>query len=444
MSKHTKLIVATLAAMAMATPALAVTADISGFLQVRGIAFDNLDGRDETDDNARGVDQRLRLFSNVALNENVKAVFGIEVDSVWGDTARNSADKEVGAVGADPKGEIEIKHLYLDFNIPEISTNVKAGSQYFKLGGGLIIGEDAAGAAVRIACPVVKGNNIGLYWIKVVEGNEEDDDVDVDYYQVNYDLKLLDWSFTPYVGYLDGDDETAASISNSNTNFRTGGGETYQYYVGLDLAGKLGPVALAGTLLWNNGKLEGEGNDALGFIAKGAYKLFATTLTLEVARYGDDDTASGEMVHIRGYNNFSEILTGGFFDGRGTIGANATVVTGATEGPYYMNYQYAKLGVEQKINERTTVSGYYIYAEQAADTAKHDAITFGHEIDAYLDYTIVEGLVATLGGGYLLADDDFGATTGTKTDGNRGGSTEDAAFGGDDAWKAGFGLTYKF
>ncbi|NIQ96076.1 MAG: hypothetical protein GWN87_19150, partial [Desulfuromonadales bacterium] len=47
-----------------------------------------------------------------------------------------------------------------------------------------------------------------------------------------------------------------------------------------------------------------------------------------------------------------------------------------------------------------------------------------HEVDAYYDYTIDKGLTFTVGGGYLFADDEFGA--------------------GDDAWKAGTALTAKF
>ena len=118
--------VALLASTAIAAPAFAVTGDVSGFLHVRGVAADNMDGRDKgtnipgfnPDDNTRAVDSRLRLFTTAALNENVKAVFTVEVDYMWGDTG-------VGKLGADQKGEIEIANLYLDFNISEANTNVK-------------------------------------------------------------------------------------------------------------------------------------------------------------------------------------------------------------------------------------------------------------------------------------------------------------------------------
>jgi hypothetical protein len=83
-----------------------------------------------------------------------------------------------------------------------------------------------------------------------------------------------------------------------------------------------------------------------------------------------------------------------------------------------------KVGAEQKITDATKVSAFYIFAEQAEDTTTSKAITYGHEIDAYLDHTIVKGLTFTVGGGYLIADNDFGD--------------------GDDAWKAGTALTYAF
>lgn len=50
--------------------------------------------------------------------------------------------------------------------------------------------------------------------------------------------------------------------------------------------------------------------------------------------------------------------------------------------------------------------------------------TYGYEIVAYLDYVVTGGLNLTLGGGYLLADKDLGA--------------------GDDAWRVGYVLNFKF
>jgi hypothetical protein len=459
-SRLTKIMVALLASTAIAAPAFAITGDVSGFLHVRGVAADNMDGRDKgdsttfirtdrngtpildskgnlitdtlnRDDNTRAVDSRLRLFTTAALNENVKAVFTVEVDYVWGDAG-------TGRVGADyATNNIEIANLYLDFNIPEANTNVKAGTHYYKLGGGLILGEHASGVSVRKA--FTDNVNLGLYWVKMVEGLDENDDEDVDYYQAQLDMKAGGMTISPFVGYLDADDS---------------GLDEEQYYYGLELSGKANALNYGMTAFYNDGRINGENNDAFAFLANADYTIGDTKLVFAAGRYGDSDTASGEMVAVRGYHNFSEILTGGYFDVRSagagtdqTVAGGADKINGYTGGndSYYMNFQYAKVGVEQKLHEKGKMRVYYIYAEEAADNNTRLAsalatrggqkrITFGHEIDAYYDYTVVPGLVMTVGGGYLLADDDFGF----------GYDDTGKEIGGDDAWKAGLGLAYKF
>lgn len=433
MSRLTKIMVALLASTAIAAPAFALTGDVSGFLHVRGVAADNMDGRDKKDglydDNTRAVDSRLRLFTTAALNENIKAVFTVEVDYVWGDTG-------VGKVGADQKSEIEIANLYLDFNIPEANTNVKAGTHYFKLGGGLILGEHSSGVSIRKAFS--EEVNLGLYWVKVVEGAARDDDADIDYYQAQLDMKAGGMTISPFVGYYDADDGVF-------------GGQTEQYYYGLELKGKAQALNYGMTAFYNDGSTAGGNNDALALLAEADYTVGDTKLVFAAGRYGDSDSANGELVNVAGYHNFSEILTGGFFDVRSTGGGVDTSVTGPGVGrvttgnnSYYMNYLYGKIGVEQKLHEKGKLRAYYIYAEEAADNharAGLKRITFGHEIDAYYDYTVVPGLVMTVGGGYLFANDDYGMSSYNATTKTH---TVDKTLGGDDAWKAGLGLAYKF
>jgi hypothetical protein len=448
-SRLTKIMVALLASTAIAAPAFAITGDVSGFLHVRGVAADNMDGRDKdssldrfdpvtgakiytTDDNTRAVDSRLRLFTTAALNENVKAVFTVEVDYVWGDNDNDPGTASVGRVGSDTKGQIEIANLYLDFNIPEANTNVKAGTHYYKLGGGLILGEHASGVSIRKAFS--DSANLGLYWVKVVEGLDENDEEDIDYYQAQLDMKAGDMTITPFVGYLDSDDD---------------GFKTEQYYYGLELKGKASALDYSAVAFYNDGRQfsaitnNQANNDAFAFLANAGYTIGDTKLIVEAGRYGDSDTANGEMMTVAGYNNFSEILTGGYFDVRTTEGSagvdttvtrhnNASGRVSTGNNSYYMNYIYGKLGVEQKLHEKGKLRAYYIYAEQAADNGTTNSrLTFGHELDAYYDYTVVPGLVMTVGGGYLLADDDYGIDATKK-------------LGGDDAWKAGLGLAYKF
>ena len=448
MSRLTKIMVALLASTAIAAPAFAVTGDVSGFLHVRGVAADNMDGRDKdsslnrfdangnkiytTDDNTRAVDSRLRLFTTAALNENVKAVFAVEVDYVWGDNG-------TGRVGADySDNNIEIANLYLDFNIPEANTNVKAGTHYYKLGGGLILGEHASGVSIRKAFS--DEMNLGLYWVKMVEGVDENDDEDVDYYQAQLDMKLGGMTISPFVGYLDSDDNGPAGAAPA---FTVAFGE--QYYYGLEIKGKAEALNYGMTAFYNDGEMADENNDAFAILVDADYTIGDTKLIFAAGRYGDSDMANGKMASVRGYHNFAEVITGGYFDQRSTGAGYAQTASGSTNSAYDMNFLYGKIGVEQKMHEKGKLRAYYIYAEEAADNRTTNAVevlrrggqkrmTFGHELDLYYDYTVVPGLVATLGGGYLLADDDFGY--GIDANGKE--------VGGDDAWKAGLGLAYKF
>lgn len=434
MSKFSKILVALLASSFIAAPAFAITADFTGFLQTRGIAYDNMDGNDDIDDNARGVDSRFRLWTNTALNENVKAVFAIEVDYTWGSINDNAiGGAGIGRIGADQKGEIEIKQIYLDFNLPSANTNLKVGTQYSVLGNGFILaGDDFTGVSARYT--PTKGHSFLFTWVKSIEGatgaagtGKFDDSTDADYYQLQYDVDVAGWRISPLFGYYDLKENDKA------------------LFYGASASGKAGPVALAATLIGNDWEVGTEDGSGIAAMVNAKYSLNATTFSAELGYMGDKDNTTnattsyatggrGTFFSVRAYHQISEIITGGRFDGRGTVGSNQTVTAGATAAPYEPNWQYVKLGAEHKCNDRTKVSAFYIYAEQAEDPSSTvDAITYGHEIDAYLDYTIHKGLTFTVGGGYLFADNDFGDNQATAV-----------KEGGDDAWKIGTALTYTF
>jgi hypothetical protein len=151
---------------------------------------------------------------------------------------------------------------------------------------------------------------------------------------------------------------------------------------------------------------------------------------------GDEDATNGEFIDVDGFQNWSELLTGGEFGSMGGAGygyldgkGTAYPLTTSPPGYYYSNYMYVKLDAGTRLfNEKSGIRVAYIYAQEAADSPNgDDAMTFGHEIDAYFDYTITKGLKWTTGGGYLLADDDMAASG-------------DA----DNMWKLGTKLTYVF
>lgn len=439
MKKQMKWLLAALALAALATPAFAINADMTGLLNVNGIALNNLDGNDNRQDHTRAAEQRFRLFTSVAANENVKAVLGLEVDSIWGSF---DGSKEVGAVGADAKSQLEIKHLYLDFKIPALGATVKAGTQPFNFGRGLIINDDAAGLAITLPCPVMPDNKLDLVWVKTSEGspggnilddpatplvNEERiaDSDEGDFFGAKYSLKVAGIAIAPYVGLYKND-----AVSRSTFN----DGVDAMFY-GVDVDGKAGPFGYAATAIYNNWSNGATDGDSVSLYGKGTFAVAATTLSLEAGRYGDEENNGGNSMSLQQSNangpanNISEIVTGGRYTTNSSMTAN---IGGATT-LYSTNFLYAKIGAEQKLTDSIKVSAYIAHIEQAEDAnATVDAITYGQEIDTYFDYTIVPGLNLNLMAAYLLADNDFGRNQTTMQG------------GGDDAYKLATGLSYKF
>jgi len=413
MKKQMKWLLAALAIAALATPAFAVTADMTGTLAVRGLAVNNLDGDDSKQDHGKFVDQRFRLFTSVAANENVKAVLGLEVDNVWGTTAADGTG--IGAMGADTKGQLEVKHLYLDFKIPALGATVRAGTQPFNFGRGLVINDDAAGLLVTIPCPAVPDNVLQFSWIKTSEMTAADGDDDGDFYGAKYSMKLGGIGIAPYAGYY------TAGVGAMTTD------QTDAAFFGVDVDGKTGPFGYALTAIYNNWNDATTDGSSISLYGKGTMAMGPTTLSLEAGRYGDDENARGNAMSLkqRGttgpINNISEIITGGRYT---TNNGGYTVNHGGPTTLYDTNFLYVKVGAAQKLSDSMKVSGSLAHIQQAEDVGAVDAITYGQEITGYFDYTIVPGLGLNVMGSYLLADNDFGA--------------------GDDAYKLGTSLNYKF
>ncbi|MDZ4184803.1 MAG: hypothetical protein U1D97_07480 [Desulfuromonadales bacterium] len=405
MKKQMKWLLAALALAALATPAFAVTADMTGTLAVRGIMNNNFDATDASaganQDHRRFVDQRFRLFTSVAANENVKAVLGLEVDNVWGRTAV-STTKDLGGMGTDDATKLEIKHLYLDFKIPTLGATVRAGSQPFNFGRGMIVNDDAAGLLVTLPCPALPDNKLELSWIKTSEGNTvETADDEGNFYGAKYSMKLAGIGIAPYAGYYTNE---AAAISAFNQGVDAA-------FFGVDVDGKAGPFGYAATAIYNNWSNGAADGSSVSLYGKGTMAMGPTTLSLEAGRMGDDDNQGGNSMNLAQNAatgpvvNVSEITTGGMYTsnsaGQANIGGAGTL--------YLTNWLYAKVGVVQKVTDKMTVSGYLAHIEQAEDSAPGvDAITIGQELDLYFDYTIVPGLTFNAMGAYLLADNDFG------------------------------------
>jgi hypothetical protein len=98
----------------------------------------------------RHVAERYRFFLQYGDPKTVRAVIGFEADSQdWGE-ARTSGTVTGGKMGAYTSDtvQLEIKHAYLDFMVPNTPVKVTAGIQPFVYGGRLLINNDGAGVTV--------------------------------------------------------------------------------------------------------------------------------------------------------------------------------------------------------------------------------------------------------------------------------------------------------
>ncbi len=132
---------------------------VRGNIDVYGMWSANL--YDYDSDNADGdnytTNQRMRAYFDYVANENLKAVLGLELDNDWGDGT--AADW-----GTDGKGNIEVKHAYLDFTFPDTTVNVQAGLQYVALPsvfGNPVFDDDAAAITVSAAINDMFGVAVG-------------------------------------------------------------------------------------------------------------------------------------------------------------------------------------------------------------------------------------------------------------------------------------------
>jgi len=181
---------------------------VRGHLDVYGMWSANLNDfdSDRADGDNYMTTQRMRTYFDYVANENLKAVLGLEIDNVWGD---NDANGNVGGDwGTDGKGNIEVKHAYLDFTLPDTTVNIQAGLQYIALPGVFgnpIFDDDAAGITVSAQINDMFGVAVGYtrgvdedYNTQSAAGADKDD---VDMAFIAAPVTLDGFSVAPYFAY---------------------------------------------------------------------------------------------------------------------------------------------------------------------------------------------------------------------------------------------------
>ncbi|UTF49161.1 outer membrane homotrimeric porin [Desulfomicrobium sp. ZS1] len=206
----------------MVTSASATELKVRGNIDVYGMWSANL--KDFDSDKADGdnytTNQRMRTYFDYVASENLKAVLGLEIDNDWG--ADSASDW-----GTDGKGNIEVKHAYLDFNFPDTQVNVKAGLQYVALPsifGNPVFEDDAA--AIVVSAPVNDMFAVAVGYTRGIDGStsfsagEGEDKDDKDMAFIAAPVTLDGFSIAPYFGYAwigENVDNTAAYWTINST-----------------------------------------------------------------------------------------------------------------------------------------------------------------------------------------------------------------------------------
>lgn len=442
-------LVALLAAMlfGIASSASATELKVKGNLDVYGMWSANLadHNSDYSDTDNYFTTQRMRTYFTYIANENLKAVLGLEMDQIWGQGGG-------GDWGTDGKGNIEIKHAYMDFNFPDTKINVKAGLQYVALPsvfGNPIFDDDAAALVVsapinemfgvtvgytRGADKATDVNNDPLYDAGPTDSNESDD---MDMAFIAAPITLDGFEVTPYFGYA-WIGEDVSFTGQQGVSSAVGGAlideDATVWVVGANAALTMfDPLTFAADLIYGKGETDDvETSGWYGALAA-SYKLDFMTATL-FGTYstglnddGDDEQdlmptlaeGWGLTPYIGGVRAFSTTWDSFATDALG-VGSDGT-------GLWTVGVVLDKISFVENLSHKLIVA--YAKGTGDEDTSFFTEEDSGFEVYLVNKYMIYENLAAINELGYFKGDSEV---------------ADDADYELDASYFATVGFSYKF
>lgn len=447
----------------------------SGFVRVRSAWYVNSIGApdasaDNWDDTSAWMDTRYRLKFTAKANDYASGVIYLEGDSTrWGEReapryyanfgaagtgsfttsgGRNAA----GQWGAD-RAAVEVKQFYIDFKVPGTEaapTKVQAGIIGLNYRGHVCTYTDGPGVRVDTKVGPVK---IQLNWGKPEEGQDHMSD-DADVYAARVVL-AEGLPVRPGVYFM------YYNINNYPLNSATATltfptvTETYPaltaeadfYWIGFQLDGKVGPVALKGDFVYVDGDVEskvpgGQDSDYSGwalyfdgsvpidmFTVGGAF-MYATgndvTDTTKAAPasldfdgyvvppYSEErwmfnegivfwPSTVNDGVHVKGQWSTSGVSPGAI---GGTWMAK---LYGSVKPLEWLKVTAYGMYIGDTVDDGNIIGNARDYAER---TGLEDESGIGIEIGAICDFYIYKNLTYSVGAGYLLAGDALDSYTG--------------------------------
>ena len=444
------LLVAVLA-VAFALPAMAdmtpTNLKVSGFYRSKAW-LSNFFGKsslptDNTDATSAFVEQRFRLKFDLG-SENVKAVWFIESDMNWGDSAGSAAPGAAarnvgGALGGD-KVQTETKNVYVWFKVPDTSLDFTVGlqSQSDVYAGLIYGGADMAGIFTTGKYEPVTWK---LGFAKLYENATQRSD--------DMTLYVAETKFVPakdvFLGlnfyFLQHDaNKVAGNLPGIPAAFSGIGPFSARVYMpGVTASFKLGPATISGFGQYQFGTIEevGTGVDAdisaylldlRADLNLGPGKFFFEGLYLSGGDLSGDEyeapiTLATNEASPGGNSAYSRTNMHILMSSPDTIGVSQCLIgcsggiAGSDPGNRGRGMWHVAAGYSQKLSAKLKgeVNAGYIAATEMLSGETNDE-GMGTEFNARLDYNLAKGLDVGVIGAYAIIGDFFENAAGQTPD----------------------------
>jgi hypothetical protein len=380
---------------------------LGGQLRVRGFYQNNTDFDDDSPDEVKTLEQRVRLSLDAKVSPNLQGFVELrdtkvkgDDDQTWGVNGNYDDSSGIYRKGGEPLGTDETNLAFIQawilykWALGDTPMGLKVGHMPLKLGRGLFYSHTKNGedGLVVFADPS-KQVHMAFVYAKFEEGSStEQKDADAYVLLANYSGKSFN---------IGGDLTYAIDKS----------GDIYTDRLDLYNLGVRGDVKFGAVKLWGDVELQsGQGkNDVLddddfsGFAAIGGadFKVSDMTLGLHFGYgSGDDDPADNDVkTFITVLDNTKNDYMPWIYDYR-AIGSNGVKQVGIS------NTTYVKARINSKVTKALSVQldGYWL---QATETASGVDDELGYEVDWKVKYKLAKNLLYYVEGGYLSAGDFY-------------------------------------
>jgi hypothetical protein len=395
----------------------------------------------------RHVAERFRFYLQYGDPKTVRAVIGFEADSSdWGElrTSGTVTGGKMGAYTADTV-QLEIKHAYLDFVIPNTPVKVTAGVIPVVYGGRFLINNDGAGVTVSTN---FAPSTINMTWLRLNDANRTTYGV-ADAYLAEWKMVQQAFDVNVYGAYVNdlysgnqatftnGWDGSSVNVVNKfddklwyagamagfrpgnftffihglygggTREFKTGNvsDSTYNSYTGEALVKyQIGPgMAILGEGFYSSGN---DAND------QDKIKYFPVARSSEARSiFGNDRTVFFWMNAAQmGYYHNNQIDFSGMWYGRGAFEFSPTAWV-------RMIFNYLYVGDTSKgtpgnqISKISNASQVKVVNSPKGSQQTADKSFIGHELNLITTFNIYKNFVYNVGVYYFIAGDVWDTTT---------------------------------